>query len=141
MPAMPFPAAPPSRPDPSSPSRTTAGTAFWPLFRLFFFLPALAPLAAFLFASFWFASDVLLGVGTISLGLLGAFAAMLAFDCLPDGALTGGPFGLIRRIPPTATGGAAAREYDFSVLLFLYSAVFWVFALTLVAIAARILLA
>ncbi|MGH7085741.1 MAG: hypothetical protein ACREFN_12200 [Acetobacteraceae bacterium] len=140
MPAMPFPTAPARRPDPSPPGRTIAGAAFWPLF----FLPALAPLAAFFLASFWFASATLLGVGAISLGWLGVLAAMLAFDCLPDGGLSGGPLGLIRRIPPTAAGGAAAREFGLSLLLdfyLLYSAVFWVFALTLIAIAARILLA
>lgn len=141
MSAIPLPAA---RPDLSSPGRATAGEVFWVVARLLFFIPALAPLAAFLFASFWFASATLLGVGTLSLGWLGAFAAMLAFDCLPEGSLTGGPFGLIHRIPPTATGGAPAKEFGLSLLLdfyVLYSAVFWVFALTLLAIAARLFLA
>ncbi|MGH7066598.1 MAG: hypothetical protein ACREEU_02315 [Acetobacteraceae bacterium] len=145
MPGNPLPAAPAKVPDPqvSDPKAPDPQSLFWIVLRFLFCLPALAPLAAFLFASFWFASGVLLGVGTISLGWLGAFAAMLAFDCLPEGALTGGPFGLVRRLSPRATGAAAAREFGLALFLdfyLLYSAVFWVFAATLLYIAARLFL-
>lgn len=118
-------------------------TVFRVFARFLLFLPALAPLALILFASFWLVSGLLLGVAMISVGLLAVLAAMLAFDCVPDSALRGGPLGVVRRRPAKVTGLAAAKEpgrspnFDFYLV---YAGVFWVVALAIVAVAARLFL-
>lgn len=134
-------------PDPPPPTTALASgvtsTLFWIVARFLFFLPALAPIGAFVFACFWFASGLLFGIGTISSAWLGFLAAILALDCLPKGTLAAGPFGLVRPTPPNLTPAGAATELALSLLLTLYTmyaAIFWAFALTLGCILCRLFL-